>query len=332
MGGVFRLGFEFWPPADAPSAADARWLLAGADPSVHVLTGSFAASDGDPVPYRLWAAQAPRALLLLLHGASDYCGAFDEIGPRFAARGMTALAIDQRGFGATRSRGTWCGTRRMIADAVEAVAFLRARFGADLPVFLLGESMGAALAVSVAARAPQLGLAGIVLAAPGAVSGTLRRLFGTALTRVLRFFLPHASIVIERISAWDFTAGAAIRLLGDPMVLRRIRPSILFGLFKLARGAVEQAKLVNIDALTMIGTREDVLREACIARLHRNLGGPKAWAAFAGGPHLLLHWKHNDRVLSQVFSWVEKRLTPTPLPYKVRGDCGSIRAASSGSA
>ena len=309
MGDVYRLGFEFSPPDERTSIADARWSLAGLDPFTRVLTGKFDASDGAAVPYRLWPAAQARALVLLLHGASDYSGAFDEIGPQFAARGLTALAIDQRGFGATATRGTWRGKNRMIRDAIEAVLFLRMRFGNVLPVFIVGESMGAALAVHAAARAPDLDLAGIVLAAPGAVSGLWRRLFGSALTRVLRFFLPNAGIVVERISAWEFTPGAAIRLLSDPMVLRRIRPAQLFGLFKLSRSAVDEAEHVRVPALTMIGSREDVIREACIARLHAGLAGPKDWKRFRGAPHLLMHWKHNRRVLGKVFSWLDARLT-----------------------
>lgn len=329
MGDVYRLGFEFAAPEERTSVDDARWSLRALDPASGVRTGAFAASDGADVPYRLWPASAPRALVLLLHGASDYSGAFDEIGPRFAARGLTALAIDQRGFGATSTRGAWRGKNRMIRDAIEAIVYLRMRFGAALPVFIVGESMGAALAVHAASRAPDLDLAGIVLAAPGAISGIWRRLFGGALARVLRFFAPRAGIVIERITAWEFTPGAAIRLLSDPMVLRRIRPAVLFGLFKLARSAVDEAELVRIPALTMIGSHEDVVREACIARLHNNLAGAKDWASFKGGPHLLLHWKHNDRVLDTIFSWLDARLADAAAPYKIEG--GAIRAASSGS-
>jgi alpha-beta hydrolase superfamily lysophospholipase len=318
VGDVYRVGFEFYSSDDRHSVSDARWSLTGLDPATPVRTGCFEASDGEQVPYRIWPAETARALVLLLHGATDYCGAFDEIGPAFAAHGLTALAIDQRGFGATSTRGQWSGRNRMIRDAIEAVVFLRMRYGCMLPVFILGESMGAALAVHAASRAPDLDLAGIVLAAPGAISGVWRRLFGTTLTRVLRVFAPNSGIVIERVSAWDFTPGAAIRLLSDPMVLRRIRPAMLFGLFKLSRSAVDEARHVRIPVLTMVGEREEVLREDCIRRLHHNLAGEKQWLRFPCGPHLLLHWKHRDRVLGRVFTWVESRLTPGTRPYKIR--------------
>lgn len=308
MSGAYRVGFEFVSPDDTRTVHDARWSLAGLDPSVQVLTGRFAASDGEDVPYRLWPAPNPRGMVLLLHGATDYSGAFDDIGPQFAGRGLAALAIDQRGFGATSTRGRWRGKGRMIRDAIEAVLFLRKRFGDAIPVFIVGESMGAALAVHAASRAPDLNLSGIVLAAPGAISGMWRRVFWSVAGRVLRFFAPNSSIVMERISAWEFTPGSAIRLLSDPMVLRRVKPATLFGLFKLSRSAVDEAEHVRIPSLTMIGGKEDLLREDCIKRLHHGLAGEKEWTRFRNGPHLLLHWKNRDKVLSRVFAWIDKHL------------------------
>ena len=310
MSQAWRLGFEFSAANDASSAADARWSLNGFMPAAPLRTGSFTASDGEEVPYRLWPVKEARGLVLLLHGATDYSGAFDEIGPQFGAQGLTAMAIDQRGFGATSTRGTWRGKNRMIRDAIEAVLFLRMRFGETMPVFIVGESMGAALAVHVASRAPDLELAGLVLVAPGAISGTLRRMLGTLVTRVLRFLIPGSGLTVERLSAWEFTPAAAIRLLSDPMVLRRVRPATLFGLFKLSRSAVDEADHVRVPVLTMVGSREDVLRVACIARLHANLPGAKTWQRFHGGPHLLLHWKNNERVLGKTFAWIDARLTP----------------------
>ncbi|HEX4293051.1 MAG TPA: alpha/beta fold hydrolase [Rhizomicrobium sp.] len=327
MSQAYRLGFEFSAPEETSTADDARWSLAGVDPNARIRIGSFPASDGAAVPYRLWQAKTPRAFVLLLHGACDYSGAFDEIGPMFAARGFTALAIDQRGFGATSTRGKWRGKKRMIRDAVEAVLYLRKRYGSGLPVFILGESMGAALAVHVASRAADLDIAGLVLSAPGAISGMWRRWFGSTITRVLRFFAPNSGLVVERISAWDFTPAAAIRLLSDPMVLRRVRPAALFGLFKLSRSAVDEAEHVRVPALTMVGTKEDVLRLDCIRRLYDGLAGEKDWKTFEDGPHLLLHWQHNDRVLDKVFSWLEARLTGEPAAYKVEAANDANRTA-----
>jgi alpha-beta hydrolase superfamily lysophospholipase len=311
MSAAYRLGLAPFLPANPSDIACARWSLVAHDPSTPMRSGGFAASDGETIPFRLWPAKNPRALVLLLHGALDYSGAFDELGPHFARHRISALAIDQRGFGATSTRGRWSGRNRMIHDVIEAVLFLRMRYNDDLPLFIVGESMGAAVAVHSAARAPDLGLAGLVLAAPGAVSGLWRRVFGNLLTRLFRLILPNGGFRIERVSAWEHAPSAAIRLLSDPMVFRHIRPATLVGLFKLSNSAVEKAEHVSVPVLTMVGERDDVLRIGCIRRLHDNLAGEKQWAYFSDAPHLLLHWKHNDRVTQLVLRWVDDHLNQT---------------------
>jgi acylglycerol lipase len=265
MSQVYRLGVGHGP--DPSLAVDTRWSVVTVDSAAPMRMGSFIASDGALVPYRLWPAANPRALVLLLHGALDYSAAFNEVGPRFSHQDITALAIDQRGFGATHTRGLWGGLERMIRDVIEGALFLRMRYGYDLPLFVVGESMGAALAVHCAARAPDLELSGLVLAAPGAIWSAWRRIAGGFVTWFLRHFAPGSSITIERTSAWDYTPAAGIRLLGDPAVLRQVRPATLFGLFKLAIGAVNAAESVRIPVLAMAGGKDDVLHLRCIGRL-----------------------------------------------------------------
>jgi alpha-beta hydrolase superfamily lysophospholipase len=305
---AFRIGFhQRAPRAPKQSLREIRWALDAVDPATSVFCGSFPASDRASVPYRLWPAENPAALVLLLHGAFDYAGAFDEIGPKIAARGMTAFAYDQRGFGATRSRRHWCGRKRLVEDVCDAVAWLRNRFG-DLPIFIVGESMGAAVAVHAAAGERGLDVSGIVLAAPGAVTGAFRRLAASLLVRMLNFFAPKSEIVVERLRTGELAPAAAIRLLCDPLVLRGIRPKMAFGLLDLAATAVDDAGKVRLPTLTMVGSRENFLNTNCIARLHGALAGEKTWRFFEGGPHLLLHWMRCDEVLAEVLSWIEARM------------------------
>jgi alpha-beta hydrolase superfamily lysophospholipase len=308
MAGVIRLGFRRIASRPGRQKSDDwRWSLAAADPAANLVCGAFPTSDGQVAPYRLWRAEQPKALILLLHGAFDYSGAFDEIGPKLAEQGFTALAFDQRGFGATRSRRHWCGVKRMTLDVADALAFLRSRFGA-LPVFVVGESMGADIALQSVARGTAPDVAGLVLAAPGAVAGLLRRfVIGLAL-RLWHFIAPKGEIDVVRVSGREFTHAGAIRLLGDPMVLRSVRPAMASGLLELAVATVSTARGVTVPALTLVGSKEDFLSTRCIERLHRNLAGEKTWHLFEGGPHLLFHWRRADEVLDEALNWIAARL------------------------
>lgn len=310
MAGTYRMALRRHDDSWVPEHTDVRWSLTALDPSAaHLVCGAFQASDGADIPYRLWTPRetSPRAIVLLLHGAFDYAGAYDEIGPRLAEQGFVAFAYDQRGFGATASRGHWMGRHRMIRDVGEAIGFLRKRMEEPLPLFLVGESMGAAIAVHAAARRLD-GVNGLVLAAPGAVDGGVRRAIMSFLLRAANTIAPNHELVLERLSGWELSPSAAIRLLSDPMIVRGASAELLFGLLRLSTTAVEKARKVTIPTLTMVGTKDDLLRTACIRQLHRGLKGRKTWAQFEDGPHLLLHWEHGDRVLARVVSWIEARL------------------------
>lgn len=304
----YRLRLRRLDDSWVPSHTDIRWALEALDPAnSNLLCGAFRASDGADVPYRLWTPSVPqRAIIVLLHGASDYSGAYDEIGPLLTSRGFVAFAFDQRGFGATASRGRWAGKHRMMADVTDAAAFLRQRFGSDLPLFVIGESMGAAIAVRAAPLVPDL--TGLVLSAPGAVAGGARRAALGLLIRAMNVVAPRHGLVLERTTAWELTASAAIRLLSDPLILRNISPEMLFGLLRLSASAIDKARRVKVPTLTMVGTQDEILRIACIKQLHKGLKCPKTWAVFENGPHMLLHWEHCARVVERVVSWLDARL------------------------
>ena len=287
-----------------PSVDDVRWALQALDRRVRY--GAFAASDGANVPYRLWLPKRPRAALLLLHGACDYSGAFDAIGGKLARAGFAVMAYDQRGFGATQSRGTWAGDERLVRDVGEAAEFFRTRLQPGLPLFVLGESMGGAVAIHAAAE--QLDVAGLVLLAPGALASPFRRSLYAWLLYFFRKIVGKAELVVERLDSSELSASAAIRLLGDPMVMRSMNAELLDGVIALAYSAVEAASRVTVPTLTMVGAKDDLLRRDCILQLHQNLAGPKSWADIKDGPHLLLHWTRGKEVLRTARRWIERHL------------------------
>jgi acylglycerol lipase len=305
----YRFGIHFRPPE--PRAEPRRnrvdsfhWENAGVDPTARLRCGAFAASDGAEVPYHLWLARKPRAAVLLLHGAFDYAAAFEEIGPRLARRGFTSLAFDQRGFGATASRGAWSGTARMADDMIEAARFVQGRVPPNTPLFAIGESLGGAVAIHAAASGMEPQLKGLVLAAPGALASPFRQRLLAWFAASLRAMGGDAELVFERLSGWELTPAAAIRLLGDPLVMRRIPPEMLCGMASLALASVSEAKRVDVPVLTMVGARDELVRQSCIRQLFDNLAGPKSWLVVPDGPHLLLHWSRSGGVLREATRWM----------------------------
>ena len=79
--------------------------------------------------------------------------AFAAPGEAWAARGIATFAYDQRGFGRDAERGIWHGEAAMVDDALAALRLLQRRYP-GVPVYLLGESMGGAVAALTAGSQP----------------------------------------------------------------------------------------------------------------------------------------------------------------------------------
>src|ERR1700760_2578024 len=116
-GGLIRLA------ACAPEIA--REGLAVTTPAFE--SDAFVTRDGLHLPLRHFDAAHPRAVIVALHGMSDYSEAFDMPGPYWAEHGITTLAFDQRGFGAAPDPGVWGGADAMRQDLRDAVDAARAK-------------------------------------------------------------------------------------------------------------------------------------------------------------------------------------------------------------
>ena len=112
-----------------------------------IVEGGFEMADGFLLPAdTALPEEEPEAVLLALHGFNDYRNTFAMPGAWWAKRGVTTYAVDQRGFGDHEHAGLWAGHERMARDARTAAAVIAARHP-GAPLYLLGESMGGAVAM-----------------------------------------------------------------------------------------------------------------------------------------------------------------------------------------
>lgn len=98
-----------------------------------------------------WLFEPPtpsRGLVVFLHGKDANRAHFAGDARRFISRGYTVLAYDQRAHG--RSQGQWCTFGfNEVPDLQRALDLFAAL---DRPVYLIGESMGAAVALETTAQ------------------------------------------------------------------------------------------------------------------------------------------------------------------------------------
>jgi acylglycerol lipase len=108
----------------------------------------------------------PRLALLCVHGLGLYSGSYQAFGTQMARRGVATYAIDVRGFGSwMKSQGhSQVDMKACLTDVKSALEAIR-QAHPGLPVFLLGESMGGAIALRVASLYPDL-VEGVISSVP----------------------------------------------------------------------------------------------------------------------------------------------------------------------
>ncbi|KAI0740987.1 lysophospholipase [Earliella scabrosa] len=109
---------------------------------------------------RTYVVSRPRAVVVFAHGFCGHCARYEWMHGVYASRDIVVFAFDQRGFGRTAldaeaksglalyGKTSW---KEQLSDIEWWVKHVKDQFPA-LPVFLMGHSMGGALALAFATR------------------------------------------------------------------------------------------------------------------------------------------------------------------------------------
>ena len=270
------------------------------------------ARDGTRLPLRRWDAEGgkPRAVIVALHGMSDYSNAFAMPAPVWAKAGITTLAYDQRGFGKSDHAGVWPGADAMRSDLNDAVAAARARY-AGVPVYALGESMGGAVVLSALGTATPPAVDGVILVAPAVWSrGDMPMLYRVALflgAHLLpNMILPNSAAGrVKKIIASD-NIPMLIALGKDPLFQKETRTATLYGLVNLmddARTAPERITSAP-PILFLYGANDQIIPAAPTAGVIKALDGKATVKRYDHGYHMLLRDLEGESVDHDIADWI----------------------------
>ena len=296
------------PRLDLPGAAVGPPALADS---------AYVAADGTRLPMQQWLPNpdAPKAIILALHGFNDYANAFAMPGEWWAKHGIAVYAYDQRGFGRTPHPGLWPGEEALVDDLDAMVRLVRERYP-DRPLYLLGESMGGAVVMAALARPDSPKVEGAILAAP-AVWGRATMDLGK---RVGLFVTAHTMPWIKvtgrglHITPSD-NREMLLALSRDPLVIHETRMDAVWGVVNLMDDALAAAPRLNgTPLLILYGEHDEIIpREAMrtmIASLPPDLTGERKIAIYPKDYHMLLRDLEAKTVWEDVLAWIEAPKAP----------------------
>jgi len=279
------------------------------------------AADGAILPLRSWPAKdgKPRVVILGLHGFGDYSNAFESPGKRWAEAGVTTYAYDQRGFGDGPNRGRWPAAEAMVEDARTALKLIAARHP-DVPLYLMGESMGGAVALALLGeRAANKGaepkLAGAILIGPAVRS---RDTVGAAARAGAWFFAHTIPWLPTGPTSIDFQPSDNKEMLrkyaNDPKVLRQHRLDMGWGLLDLMDRAKAATATIDVPYLLLYGAKDRLVPEgpmrAAIGQMP--VRPDSRIAVYPKGYHMLLRDLDAARPQADVLTWIADKTARLP--------------------
>jgi acylglycerol lipase len=258
------------------------------------------------VPYRSWLPlNQPKEVLLCVHGLGFSSASFAEFGRSMAGRGFAVYAVDVRGFGqwAKRKGQDTVDFEACLLDIEQALKALRKAYP-GVPVFMVGESMGGAIAMAATARHPEL-VDGLVSSVPS--SDRYFKIGGEIIVGAHYLEDPDKKIdpeIIDKISTDERTRA---QMTNNSMNRLELSPKELKQFETFMKGNFDNAHLIEKPPVLMLAGFKDKLvkPEGTIELFNALSTQDKLLMVIGDGEHLLLEENQLTNQLAQMLNvWI----------------------------
>lgn len=294
----------------------------------------FAEEDALGFPVYKWSADtsSPKVIIVAIHGLLMHGTVYSRLAQQLSSENIMLVSLDLRGFGRWRfpdkndmqsgREHKGCAAidyRQSLADIVNLLKSMRRQYPA-VPVYLLGESLGADLSVRVAAEHQDL-VDGLILSSPAI---QFRRL---VFIRTLFGFVNPANLVNSSLfNHFSFDLSGFITgcyatedsrvckfIQEDHLVRHELTFLQLLKVWRIAGGTLRKAHHIGpgLPVLVVQGREDRLLRSAGAGKLTRAiLSGNKSICWFDGLGHVIFETPYlKPQVTELVTTWIKKNVS-----------------------
>ncbi|HEY9773872.1 MAG TPA: alpha/beta fold hydrolase [Planktothrix sp.] len=256
-----------------------------------------------------------KAVILCVHGLGLHNGTYTDFGKRMSSLGYAMYAIDMPGFGSFQEAQ---GRQKIdfVGDLEEIKATLKVlhRAHPGLPVFILGESMGGAIALRACAIYPDL-VDGLISSVP---SGDRFKQGKTDLKVAIHFLegrhrdfnvgkgvVEQATVKPELREAWG----------NDPLARMNLSAEELMQFQHFMNQNHVMAKLIKTRPVLFVqGCKDKLVRPEGTVQLFNQLATPdRQLELISSAEHLIFEENQfNDEAIDTVSKWLDKHIASTP--------------------
>lgn len=267
---------------------------------------AFDAFDGTKLWRRKWpATAAQKGVLIIQHGLRDHSDNYDHLARRAAAAGFSVWAMDLRGH--ARSAGPRVSPtpwHDYIEDMDRFIGMVAAA-EPDQPIFVMGHSMGGAIAALTVVEKRPPRVEGLILSA--AVLNLGVPPFALAGIRMLGVLAPSLGVLKLDPQAFSTNPAIPAALVEDPLVEQGAGPARTAA--GLARGVADIWTWIDhltIPVLALHGTSDQLTAPSgSRALIERAPATDKTLKIYPGFAHDLVHEPKGAQVEDDILAWLD---------------------------
>ena len=275
--------------------------------------GNFVTPDALTIYHQAWLPDGdPKAVVILLHGLAEHSGRYTHVAKALTDAGYAVHALDHRGHGKSDGKRTYVKTyAEYQRDIVQFRRLVELRHP-DLPLFLLGHSMGGNLALGHVLE-HQAGVRGIALSAPALAPGTSLSPTKIKLAKLLGKIAP--GLRPERLSADAISRDPAVvaAYVADPLVFNG---KVTAGAAAALLGSMESFPAryteLRLPILLQHGTADALVDIAGTRQLEAGAVNAKVTTHYYDGLyHEVFNEPEQAAVLADTIAWLDSVLVDT---------------------
>ncbi len=259
--------------------------------------------------YQHWFPDKPKALLVMVHGMGDHIGRFNEFVSFLGCRGYACALYDQRGFGLSEGRrGHVRSFDVWLSDLDAFFSFSKNLLDADVPVFLIGGSLGGLIALNYAQMTTNK-IAGLIAVSPAIIPSISISEWQRKFARIVGRILP--SVTVDNRLNWD-------NMMNDPDEKKALMEDELFTRRISFKAAIEIERKIElimtlpcriyVPTLMIAGADDRICNPIGAKRFTDGLSSSdKKCIVYDGMLHDVIHDIGRKRVMEDIENWIAKR-------------------------
>jgi len=270
---------------------------------------TFNTADNFEIFEQTWSCKEPKGVVLITHGIAEHSGRYAHVAQSLVEGGYTTVAFDLRGHGKSSGKRNFVKSFQDYLNDLQEVLDRTQNTYPDLPLFLLGHSMGGGIvSLYTIERSPQV--KGILLSGPSVKVSDDISPFLQKMSSFISAVLPKLPVL--KLESDAISKDPAVRedYDTDPLnyrgaILARTGAELL----RATKAISAHSNVIELPILIMHGSSDKLSDVSGSEMLYANVSSEdKTLKIYEGLYHEILNEPEQDEVKQDILAWLDAHI------------------------